>query len=393
MSNSTTTPLTNPRFLTLIADDNAFITTVSCSSTGVCALASSYSPSNAANNTNPLLAFTPNASIANLIYPKAITSPSITPSFEAEYEGNGFYSTSCTASFCAATGQYTGEYNSELTSLPLNAIGTNSNGTWSWAYLSGTNNLDNLDPAYQRNYEANTITCTSSFCINAGVYISSSSPIPFIGVGTNTSSAWSWDYVKTSSYISSIPDFGALFTTVLDSACSKNFCFIATSYLNTSSAVYPLLLQSTAASDVTSSWTYPSGINTNNITPTFVSDGYLNAASCYDTICIAVGNFVGDYTNTSGVTADTELPLIALTNNATSTSSPTWSYQPDITSSSNLPASFVSNGTFTGASCDGNASSVTCLAVGSYTGSYTNTSDVTSEIEQPLIAVSNNARC
>ncbi len=392
MSNSTTTPSTTPPFRTLIADDDAFITTVSCSSTGVCALARSYSPSDAVNHTNPLLAFTPNASIVNWIYPEAITNPSLTPAFEAEYEGNGFYSTSCTNSFCAATGQYTGEYNSEPTSLPLNAIGTNNNGTWSWTYLSGTNNLANLDPTFQRNYEANTITCTSSFCINAGSYIGSSSPIPFIGVGTNTNGTWSWDYVKTSSYISSIPDFSALFTTVLGSACSKNFCFIATSYLNTSSAVYPLLLQSTDASDVTSSWTYPSGINTSNITPTFVSGGYLNAASCYDTICIAVGNFVGNYTNTSSVTADTQLPLIALTNNAASTSGATWNYQPDITSSSVLPASFVSNGTFTGASCDGNASSVNCLAVGSYTGSYTNDSGVTSDVQLPLIALTNSAR-
>ena len=350
MSNSTRTPATTPSFLTLITDYD-FKNTVSCNGDGVCAFGNAYNPLTDPLTTNPLLGFTSDGTASTWSYPEALSTPSLTPAYEAQYEGSGLYDTACTKSFCAATGLYVGQYNGVNSKIPLTAIGTNDSGTWSWAYLLGTDNLDNLDPAYSALYSSQTITCTSSFCINGGYYESSSLVLPLIGVGTNSSGTWSWDYVKASSYTSLIPDFSYLLYPITGSACNKDFCFVVGNYVSTSNSIDPLLLQSSDASDVTSSWTYPTGINTSNITPTFVSDSYLNAASCIGATCIAVGSFIGEYTNTSDFTANTQLPLVALTNDAGSISGTTWNYQSDITSSTILPASFISDGTLADANC------------------------------------------
>ncbi|MCH9757285.1 MAG: hypothetical protein K0U37_08875 [Gammaproteobacteria bacterium] len=395
VSSSTTSPSTTPPFGGEV--NNIFTNSISCSSSGVCVVPGAYNPQGS-DNTNPFLAVTLNAG-STWFSPMAITNPAITPSYEAEYAFTGLLSSSCTTSFCAATGNYFGQYNGAVINLPLTAIGTNNNGTWSWQYLSGTENLREIEPAYSSyafsSSFSNRTSCldsstssTSSFCINAAQYESNNIIYPLISVISNATGSWIQNYVKTSSYINSIPNYASFqFNDLNGASCTnENYCFVIGNYEDTSGHTNPLLLQSADASDVTSAWTYPAGISTSNITPAFVSDGSLNDASCSGNICIAAGSFIGNYTNAAGVTAHTELPLVTLTNNAGTT----WNYQTDITSSTILPDSFVSDGTLTGTSCSG-SSPVVCVAVGSFIGNYTNSVGITVETQLPLIALTGNA--
>jgi hypothetical protein len=123
-----------------------------------------------------------------------------------------------------------------------------------------------------------------------------------------------------------------------------NLAIVAGNYTNSSSASFPILIQS---SDGGTSWAYAVDSSTSSVLPTASSAFAINGASCAGALCVSVGSY-SDGTNTNIYAFQTQ---DAGTSYATAISATT----------SVTPTNYVS-GSLSGVSCQG----TDCLVAGSY---------------------------
>lgn len=295
-----------PSSLTLPSDfdsNAAQTTSVACLPSGSCAAVGLYTSSSLGGFANSLLLVNNDnnwAPATGITYPPAATST------------KRLQGAQCSTAICAAVGGY------QTTGFqPL--ILTGSGNTWIY------HDAVNLPGDYAQTFIGlNNVSCNTTNCVAAGSYFSSDNNLHPLLVAGSTSGDWSYPTVfnlpaNTTAELSAVQ-------------CTESICVTVGNYTNGST--FPLIETSVP---VTNNWS-----NTTVTLPVnYGTAGNLNAVSCVDSICTAVGFY-----ETVGGNV---FPLI-MTGNISA-----WNSE-----------SYFAPGLFTGNLNAISCSSTVCVAVGNY---------------------------
>ncbi|WP_298624143.1 sialidase family protein [uncultured Legionella sp.] len=295
---------------------------------------------NLGSTSNPLLAVSQNSGVS-WVYPLSIHTPMFTTPGTNPYDSNGtFRSASCSGSTCIAVGDYI-DINSDK--RPLLALSQNSGTTWTYPDSITSPTLDDNPYASDGNFMS--ASCSGSTCIAVGSYIDTNSlQRPLLALSQDSGTTWKFvesiTTPETGTY--TFKDFGSLES----ASCYGTTCIAGGAYLDTDDMVRNLLVVSL---DSGTNWTYSDAIQSvSGVWDYFAQWGGILGTSCYDSLCVAVGNIAGT----------TAQPFVATSQD----SGATWTYVPAMETPV-LPSNpYVDNGFLNSVACNASA----CIASGRY---------------------------
>lgn len=233
-----------------------------------------------------------------------------------------FLSTSCSGSWCTASGNY----HNGSTYVGMLAQTTNGGSTWTYAID------DTKTPAlFAQNGTLYSTSCSGSLCVAGGTYIDSNShQQPMLAQSTN--GGVSWTFVIDASTGPQLQNYSAA-AAFYSVSCSGNVCTAGGTYTDNSSNQVPMLAQTTNGG---ATWTYV--IQDSNTPPDYTESGQFNTVSCSGNTCIAAGTYFF-----CGI----QYPLLAQ-----SIGGGAWTYV--ISTIANVPPNFTGSGVFYGSSAGAN---------------------------------------
>jgi len=280
-----------------------------------------------------------------------------------------FDTVSCRQSLCVAGGSYTAQDSSQW---PMLGVSFNKGNNWQYPVdaISGL-----VPPDYDNTHPAkfDSSNCIGSVCVAGGSYFNERMSEP-TGLSqpmlvASTDSGNSWVYVVDSNTVPASYYTGAGFSGI-SCGSTGDVCIAAGDYQDNSNNYFPMLAVSSTPGNF-GTWNYviESGLLTpSNFQEESATEIGFNSTSCYDSVCVAAGNYVA--------LDNSFYPMLAI-NTDTITDPSDWSYIVEF--ASNLPYGFygIADPEFSGTTCNSNF----CAAAGTYKVSDTNNT------QYPMIAI------